>query len=124
MTLTHDTVASTAREVCRSALESWELPDRVDDVLLVVTELVHNVRRHTDDGGHLRLSAHADAILVEVIETDPRPPHLQPLDPDKPGGRGSLLVSTVARRWGSRPTICAGRPGKTVWVDLARDLSA
>jgi anti-sigma regulatory factor (Ser/Thr protein kinase) len=81
LTLTHDTVASTAREVCRSALNRWELPDRVDDVLLVVAELVHNVRRHTDDGGHLRLSAHEDAILVEVIDSDPRPPHLKPLDP-------------------------------------------
>ena len=123
LTLTHDTPASTARRVCRVALDDWDLTACADDVLLVATELVHNVHQHTDDGGHLRLSLHDDAILVEVTDSDPRAPQPQLLDRGKTGGRGLLLVAAVARRWGSRPAFWAGRRGKTVWAELARRLS-
>lgn len=120
LTLARDTLASTARRVCRHALDDWGLAERADDVLLVATELVCNVARHTDDGGHLRLSLHNDAILIEVTDTNPRPPRPQAVDPARLGGRGLLLVTAVAHRWGTRPATWAGRRGKTVWAELAR----
>jgi anti-sigma regulatory factor (Ser/Thr protein kinase) len=123
LTLAHDIPAARVRRECRRGLNEWDLGERADDVLLVTTELVNNVRQHTDDGGQLRLSLHNDAILIEVTDTNPRTPQPQPADAGKPGGRGLLLIAAVARRWGSRPARWAGHTGKTVWAELARRLS-
>lgn len=120
--LDHGTPASRARRLAERALQGWNLTDRTDDVLLVTTELVQNVTKHTDDGGELRLRLDGDAILVEVTDTSPDEPSVRDLDLGRDGGRGMLLISSVARRWGSRPAAWAGRAGKTVWAELARRL--
>jgi anti-sigma regulatory factor (Ser/Thr protein kinase) len=120
--LDHGTPASRARRLAERALRGWNLSDRTDDVLLVTTELVQNVTQHTDDGGELRLALSGDAILIEVTDTSPDRPSVQQSAPDRAGGRGMLLITAVARRWGSRPAAWAGRAGKTVWAELARRL--
>jgi hypothetical protein len=86
--------------------------DRVQDVLVVITELAHNVVQHTDGGGELRLIRQDDAVQVEVYDRSRTFPQLQRPDPRRPGGRGLLLVAAIAQRWGCRPT--AG--GKVVWA--------
>lgn len=62
--LDHGMPTSRARRLAERALRGWNLSDRADDVLLVTTELVQNVTKHTDDGGELRLRLDGDAILV------------------------------------------------------------
>lgn len=121
--LAHGAPASDARRACERALDDWELSGRADDVLLVTTELVHNVTKHTDDGGELHLVLHDDAILIEVTDTNPQPPRIQRPEPCHPGGRGLQLIAATARRWGTRPAAWAGRTGKVVWAELARRLS-
>jgi len=118
--LEHGTPASRARRLAENALQGWDLSDRADDVLLVTTELVQNVTKHTDDGGELRVSLDGDSILVEVTDTDPRMPLLRQPEPGRIGGRGMLLIAGVARAWGSRPAAWAGRAGKTVWAKIAK----
>jgi anti-sigma regulatory factor (Ser/Thr protein kinase) len=120
--LDHGTPAAKARRTAERALKDWNLSDRADDVLLVTTELVQNVTKHTDDGGELRMALRDDAILIEVTDTNPLPPHVQPVQPHRLGGRGLLLIASVARRWGTRPAIWAGRTGKIVWAEVARRL--
>jgi pimeloyl-ACP methyl ester carboxylesterase len=122
MTLEHTTPAARARRLAEQALHDWKLTDRTDDVLLVTTELVQNVTQHTDDGGELRLRLQEDAVVIEVIDTDPEPPRVKSTAPSAPGGRGMLLVAAAARRWGSRPVAWAGRTGKMVWAEIARRL--
>ncbi len=121
--LEHGSTAFQARRVAESALQDWDLSDRADDVLLVTTELVQNVTKHTDDGGELRLQLCDDAILVEVTDTSPDVPCTQPADARRLGGRGLVLVAAVTRRWGVRPASWAGRTGKVVWAELARRLT-
>ncbi|MET0425142.1 MAG: alpha/beta fold hydrolase [Actinoplanes sp.] len=122
MRLDHATPAAEARRLAEQALNDWHLTDRSDDVLLVTTELVQNVTQHTEDGGELRLRLQDDAVIVEVTDTDPRPPRLKPIAPLVPGGRGLRLVAAAARTWGSRPAAWAGRTGKIVWVEIAKRL--
>jgi anti-sigma regulatory factor (Ser/Thr protein kinase) len=120
--LAQDTPTSLARRVVQRALQRWGLTDRTDDVLLVTTELVQNVSQHTDDGGELRMTVRDDAILIEVTDTNPAPPHVHQPEPDRIGGRGMFLIAAVARRWGTRPAVWAGHTGKIVWAELVRRL--
>jgi anti-sigma regulatory factor (Ser/Thr protein kinase) len=120
--LEHDTPASSARRLAENALQAWDLTERTDDVLLVASELVQNVTKHTDDGGEFRLSLQDDAILIEVTDTNPTLPRQHAPEPHVAGGRGLLLITAVARRWGSRPAAWAGHKGKVVWAELAKRL--
>jgi hypothetical protein len=115
----HGFPAALARRAARAALRAWNLADRVDDVLLVTSELVQNVTQHTTDGGELRLTLLGDGIRVEVIDTNPEVPVLRGHDPRSLGGRGLRIVAAVARSWGFRPLTWAGRDGKVVWVELS-----
>ena len=120
--LEHGTATSLARRLAERALRRWGLTDQADDVLLVTTELVQNVTEHTDDGGELRMAVSDDAILIEVTDTNPAPPRVRQLDPRRTGGRGMLLIASVARRWGTHPAIWAGHHGKIVWAEIVRRL--
>ena len=119
LTLDHRTPTSLVRRLTKRALHRWHLAGRADDVLLVITELVQNVTAHTADGGELCLAVTDDTILIEVTDTDPHAPELRRPAPNQIGGRGLLLIASVARRWGCRPSAWAGRAGKTVWAELA-----
>jgi anti-sigma regulatory factor (Ser/Thr protein kinase) len=90
-------------------------PDAVDDVLVVISELVENVSRHTGGGGELRLAREHEVIVVEVHDGDAAEPRLLPPDDRRIGGRGLLVVAGMARRWGVRPD----GTGKTVWAEMA-----
>jgi two-component sensor histidine kinase len=117
--LSSGTSAASARRAAAEALRIWDLMHCTDDVLLVVTELVANVIQHTDGDGDLLLAVRADVILIEVTDTNPRPPIPVDLDVRRVDGRGLLLVAAVARRWGSRPESWRGHAGKVVWAEIA-----
>ena len=96
---------------------SW--PDVADDVLVVISELVENVTRHTRGGGELRLTREDGVILVEVRDSDTGEPRLLPPDDRRIGGRGLLVVAGMARRWGVRRETT----GKTVWAEIGSAIS-
>jgi hypothetical protein len=115
----HDVSAAALRQSARDALEAWRAPQVLDVTLIVVTELVGNVARHTDDGGELTLTLQRDSILVEVADSSPETPTMRPRDTRRVGGRGLQLVAAMTRRWGARASSWAGRAGKVVWAELA-----
>ena len=115
----HGVPSAVARQAVREALNSWRVTYPADDVLLVATELVQNVKQHTDNGGELLLTLHRDTIMVEVTDADPRPPEPLSIDPRRPSGRGLILVTAMASRWGTRAVSWAGQAGKVVWVELS-----
>lgn len=120
-------VVPRARDFTRQALHDWGwLPadnaDRraaAEDALLVVSELVTNACLHAGGPEELRLWCHAKALRMEVTDGGsgapaPRTPHR----PGRPGGHGMFIVQRLCLDWGV-VRHADGRPGKTVWVELA-----
>lgn len=62
----------------------------------------------------LRLRRGADAVWVEVFDSDMRLPRIRSAGETDEGGRGLYLVDQLATRWGARPTA----DGKAVWFEL------
>ncbi|WP_030165967.1 SpoIIE family protein phosphatase [Spirillospora albida] len=62
----------------------------------------------------LRLRRGADALWVEVFDSDMRLPRIRSAGETDEGGRGLYLVDQLATRWGARPTS----DGKAVWFQL------
>jgi anti-sigma regulatory factor (Ser/Thr protein kinase) len=88
---------------------------RVDDALVLVSELVTNAILHTSREAELRVlrPTGRDTIRVEVRDHDPVPP--QPSESaGAHGGYGLRIVAAVADRWGH--TVVAD--GKIVWFEL------
>lgn len=110
-----------ARAFVARALSEWDWNDRVDDVLLCVSELATNalvhgvppgrgyrVHLHLDSGGRLRVEVHDSGPgLARVREAT------VDADAEAEGGRGLLLVSELADKWG----VDERTPGKIVWCE-------
>lgn len=101
------------RRMVRSLLDKWELADSAEITALLTSELVTNAIRYASRPISVRLML-ADSLLCEVHDDDHHLPVLGNPGPTEEGGRGILVVSRLARRWGvSRlPT------GKVVWFEL------
>ncbi|MFJ6723656.1 ATP-binding protein [Streptomyces sp. NPDC091281] len=106
-----------ARRFARQSLEGWGLAGwaRSADVSLCVSELVTNAVRHGVPRGRglrLRLRYDRDLVRVEVHDSGGGVPRVQE-EPDE-GGRGLLLVSVLADKWG----VGERSPGKVVWCEF------
>ncbi|THA67035.1 GAF domain-containing protein [Streptomyces sp. A0958] len=106
---------SRARRLVRGKLLDWELPDAVEAAELMVSELVTNAVKHgrTHHIG-LRL-VRTGALLCEVSDDEPAPASLLGVTDSDEFGRGLMVVSSLAREWGTSGTA----RGKTVWFELA-----
>lgn len=93
----------------------------LDDVLLAVSELVTNALHHSAAGPRdlIGLTVVAAGPMVYVEVRDPgsafSAPHVR-REPEAEGGRGLLIVSGIAERWGVREY---GRGlGRSVWCAI------
>ncbi|MET7547997.1 SpoIIE family protein phosphatase [Streptomyces sp. NPDC005479] len=104
-----------ARRLVRGKLLDWELPEAVESAELMVSELVTNAVKHgrTHHIG-LRL-VRTGALLCEVSDDEPAPAALLNSSAHDEFGRGLLVVSGLAREWGTSTTA----RGKTVWFEQA-----
>ncbi len=93
-----------AREFVREALSDWAATERVDDVLLCVSELATNALLRgvpVGRGFALRLTLHADgALRVEVHDSGPGEVRTPDASAESEHGRGLLLVAALADKWG------------------------
>lgn len=85
---------------------------------LLSSELITNAVIHGPRLGMIavRVRRAGGDCRVEVDDAGPDAPQPRGSDPPSTGGRGLVLIETLATRWG-----CHGRgtEGKTVWFDLA-----
>jgi anti-sigma regulatory factor (Ser/Thr protein kinase) len=115
------TSARKARCAVRQALAAWGMDDLSGDAELLASELVANAAEHGDGRPiGLTLRRHADpdgrrAITCEVSDTAPRFAAQLVPGPDAERGRGLMIVETLARSSGVRPS----QAGRTSWFTLA-----
>jgi serine phosphatase RsbU (regulator of sigma subunit) len=101
------------RQMVRGLLRKWGLAEEADTAILLASELVTNAIRYASRPISVRLML-TDSLLCEVHDDDPHLPVLDDPRPTEEGGRGILLVSRLARRWG----VTRITTGKVVWFEL------
>ena len=87
---------------------------RTADAELVLSELVTNVVRHTEDGGHVRLRYEDGTVRMDVVDRDACRPTMRTAATGRPGGWGLHLVDALSTRWG----VHAAPVGKAVWAEV------
>ncbi|MER5409188.1 SpoIIE family protein phosphatase [Streptomyces sp. NPDC002769] len=103
---------ATARTLASGQLGAWALDDEVFATELIVSELVTNAIRYAEPPVRLRL-IYDRTLTCEVSDSSSAAPHLRHSRTTDEGGRGLLLVSEFAQRWGTRYED----RGKTIWAE-------
>lgn len=114
-----------ARRHLRSA--GAELPrDLLETALLLTSELVTNAVKYGGDHIVLSVADEPDLLRVEVHDDGARVPRLGAAENHAVGGRGLLLVESLAHEWGiarggaGETRGRASGPGKSVWFALRK----
>ncbi|GIF72758.1 ATP-binding protein [Asanoa siamensis] len=112
--------ARRARELVTEACARWELPAVAGPACIVVTELVNNVVAHAQTAMTLLVGRGADGDTLHLSVRDwatALPVYQGPVPTSSYGGRGLLLIQSVALRWGTTDLP----DGKVVWSVVAGD---
>ncbi|MFB7821727.1 ATP-binding protein [Streptomyces hydrogenans] len=120
-----------ARRHTVDILQRWRFPaEGIEVARLLVSELATNAIQHARSTKTSEASAHSASIgtivlmlwptdggiILAVSDPDPRPPAPRPSDASATGGRGLVLIQTMANRWGYSPR--QPHPGKIVWAEV------
>ncbi|HEX8498827.1 MAG TPA: ATP-binding protein, partial [Actinomycetales bacterium] len=118
-----------ARRWAEEVMRSWGLQAHADTVVLVVSELSTNAMVHAGSPARVTLSYDVTSATLDVAVDDDAPVEHPPgddgldvghryvaeRDPQRlDGGRGLLIVSSLALDWGLRETPT----GKQMWLTL------
>jgi anti-sigma regulatory factor (Ser/Thr protein kinase) len=104
-----------ARRFATKALRG-SLPETLEAVELMVSELATNCIRHTDSGFELTITRTGHDIRIEATDQAGGTPTMRSPKPTDPSGRGLKIIDMLAAEWGVR----ADSPlGKTVWFTIA-----
>lgn len=103
-----------ARALLRQLLATSVLADRSDDGELALSELVTNAVLHGRDPIRVSVTVTELCVRAEVCDGSPVSPSFSMLDPTAVTGRGLMLISAAADRWGVDPRS----DGKCVWFEL------
>lgn len=104
-----------ARNVVTEACLAWDLPQLVGPASLVVSELVANAIEHAGTMMTVQVTRRDRYVHIAVRDGSADEPVISPPAGLTDRGRGLMLVSTVAVRWGCLPL----QDGKVVWATLA-----
>lgn len=115
-----------ARLHARQVLWEWGLSENAETAELLLSELVTNAVQGaqaivSDLPVNVRLSANRDRLLIEVWDSNVRPPVSRVVEGGFPAlgaesGRGLFIVETLSDRWGWYPT--RNPEGKVTWCEL------
>ena len=108
--------ARQTRQLITEVCGRWELPVLAGPACIVATEMVNNVVAHARTPMAVLLAMRGDGMSVAVRDRSDVIPSYSggPVSPTAYGGRGMLLIDSVATRWGN----LALSEGKVVWALL------
>jgi DNA-binding NarL/FixJ family response regulator len=109
--------ARAARTFAREVLDRWQIPEVVEDALIVVSEMVTNAVTHANSACRLRISLSPSVVRFEVADAGAGTPEPMPPSTTRSSGRGLHLIDALTAAWGVEP---APDGGKTVWAELLR----
>ena len=120
-------VVSRCRDFTAEALADWgwipaeteEAGERVEDVLLLVSEVVTNACLHAGGPEELVLRHEGDRLRVEVADAARGRPRVLARSPALPGGHGLMVLERLADAWGCE-VKGPGGVGKVVWLEVSR----
>jgi len=108
-----------ARRLVVAALHTWDLEGLTHDAKSITAELIANAVQHSR-GGMLRVSVgrtSSNTVRIGVADRSRACPVVCRPEDDEDSGRGLLLVSALAHRWGTETR----RWGKVVWAEMVAD---
>ncbi|WP_239484318.1 ATP-binding protein [Streptomyces sp. CS081A] len=120
-------VVSRCRDFTAEALAGWGwIPagseageERVEDVLLLVSEVVTNACLHAGGPEEFVLRRGREGVRVEVADASSEPPRPRaPRSPALPGGHGLMVLDRLAGAWGYE-VRGPGAAGKVVWLEVS-----
>lgn len=104
-----------ARHFVRGALTGWGQEARLDDAVLVLSELITNAVLHAHGDVVARVSVAADgSVQLEVLDSSGRLPRVRGYGDESTTGRGLRMVADLSEDWGVEPSD----GGKRVWARL------
>jgi anti-sigma regulatory factor (Ser/Thr protein kinase) len=106
--------AAQARERLRTVMGAWADEETRNDAQLLLTEVVANVVVHARSSMGIHLTVDDNLFRAEVSDDSSEVPILRRAD--ESGGRGLVILSALASRWG---VFKHPDDGKTVWFELA-----
>lgn len=109
--------AGEARELVRTTLDGWTDGDRIDDIVLCVSELVTNAVVHASSSPRILVHVRPAVIHVEVSDASDVLPTPRVAELNDTSGRGMSILTGFSDRWGS---LRRSGGGKTVWFEVAR----
>lgn len=107
--------AAKARAFVREHLLAQGLPDLVEDVRLVVSELATNAMVHAQTPFVVTLERVEDSVILTVRDRSPSFPVQMSADVLDTSGRGLSIVDLVSRDWG---VTVAENGAKCVWASF------
>jgi hypothetical protein len=113
----HVGAARQCREAITEACGRWGRAALSDSARIVATEMINNVVAHARTPMIVLIATAGDGLSVAVRDRSATVPTYRgtPVAPTAYGGRGMLLIDSVATRWGS--LLLAD--GKVVWALLS-----
>jgi anti-sigma regulatory factor (Ser/Thr protein kinase) len=109
-----------AREFARATLQRWGVPERSEDIAIVISELLTNALRHAlPPPGHtrpIRLGLLQPGPCLLCAVTDPSSAAPTPQAPPEflpETGRGLRIICALSDRWGY---ATLSDTGKVVWA--------
>lgn len=102
-----------ARRFAMGVVRGWGLAS--DDVGLVVSELAANAVLHARSSFDVSLYHEGRRVVVEIADSNPRPPAMATFPPSGPSGRGLVIVDRLSTAWGVVPLTSRG---KVVWAEV------
>ncbi|WP_051839262.1 ATP-binding protein [Streptomyces sp. NRRL F-5126] len=118
----HPSSVPCARTLLRARLGEWRAKqDTVADAELVLSELVTNAVRVRAPGDRMvgvriECRERGGLLRLEVSDAGKGSPEVRSPGEEETCGRGLLLVSSLAYRWGVKDRLMG--VGKTIWAEL------